>query len=146
MRKNKAFSEDKMKRTLRIIALCMCALTLIFTVSCGQKAAETTQDLSQAQDPTIVGCWKDPVSTNVDYSDVWSFNADGTYSFYQVDKSGNVKNAIDGTYTISGESLTIVMAGHSLKYDTYKVTAEAITLTDHGTETVLSKYTGEIKK
>ena len=74
-----------------------------------------------------------------------SFYPDGTYSFYQVDKSGNVKNAIDGTYTISGESLTIVMAGHSLKYDTYKVTAEEITLTDHGTETVLEKYTGKIK-
>ena len=135
-----------MKRTLRIIALTLCALTLIFTVSCGQKDAQTTQDLSQAQDPTIVGYWKDPVSTNPANSDVWCFNADGTYSLYQVDKDGNVKNAIDGTYTISGESLVVVMAGHSLKYDTYKVTAEEITLTDHGTETVLSKYTGEIKK
>ena len=134
-----------MKRTLRIIALTLCALTLIFTVSCGQKDAQTTQDLSQAQDPTIVGYWKDPVSTNPANSDVWCFNADGTYSLYQVDKDGNVKNAIDGTYTISGDSLTVVMAGHSLKYDTYKVSAEAITLTDHGTETVLEKYTGKIK-
>ena len=123
----------------------MCALTLVFTVSCGQKPAETTQDLSQAQDPTIVGYWKDPISTNANNDDVWCFNADGTYSLYQVDKNGNIKNAIDGTYTISGDSLTVVMAGHSLKYDTYKVSAEAITLTDHGTETVLEKYTGKIK-
>ena len=57
-----------------------------------------------------------------------------------------IKNAIDGTYSISGVELTVVMAGHSLKYDTYKVADDSLTLTDHGTETVLSKYTGKVNK
>lgn len=135
-----------MKKYLSISALCLCAVLMLCFVSCGKNAPETTQDLTNAPDPSIVGYWKDPVSTNPSFTDVWCFNADGTYYLYQVAKDGTVKGSIDGTYTISGESMTVVMAGHSLVYDTYKVSAEAITLTDHGTETVLSKYTGEIKK
>ena len=135
-----------MKKYIRVIALCLCAVLMVSFVGCGQKADDTTQDLSKAPDPAIVGNWRDPISTNANYADVWSFNADGTYHLYQVASDGTVKGSIDGTYSVSGETLTVVMAGHSLVYDTYKVTSDAITLTDHGTETVLSKYTGEIKK
>ena len=135
-----------MKRYLRVLALCLCAVLLMSFVGCGKKADETTQDLTKAPDPAIVGYWKDPISTNPSFSDVWCFNADGTYHLYQIASDGTIKGDIGGSYTISGDSITVVMAGHSLKYDTYKVTDEAITLTDHGSETVLSKYTGEIKK
>lgn len=135
-----------MKRNLRVLALCLCAVLMISVVACGKKAVDTAQDITNAPDPAIVGYWKDPISTNPSFSDVWCFNADGTYHLYQVASDGTIKGDIEGTYAISGDSITVVMAGHSLKYDTYKVTDEAITLTDHGSETVLSKYTGNIKK
>ena len=141
------YSEDVMKRTLRIAVLIMCAVMMLCFASCGKDATETeNQDLSKAPDAALVGYWKDPISTNPALSDVWSFEADGTYHLYQVAEDGKIKNAIDGTYSISGVELTVVMAGHSLKYDTYKVADDSLTLTDHGTETVLSKYTGKVNK
>lgn len=141
------YSEDVMKKTLRIVALLMCAVMMLCVASCGKDATETeTQDLSKAPDAALVGYWKDPISTSPNLSDVWCFNADGTYQLCQVAEDGSIKNSIDGTYSISGEELTVVMAGHSLKYDTYKVGDDALTLTDHGTETVLTKYTGKINK
>lgn len=136
-----------MKRTLRVIALVMCAVMTLCLACCGVKEADNvTEDLSQAPDAELVGYWKDPISTNPKLSDVWAFNADGTYYLYQVAEDGTIKNSIDGAYSVSGDELTVVMAGHSLKYDTYKVAEDTLTLTDHGTETVLTKYTGKVNK
>ena len=138
-----------MKRTFRAVALIMAVLMMMCMASCGVQQTTTaaeTEDLSNAPDPTIVGYWKDPVSTSASLSDVWAFHADGTYHLYQVASNGDVRNSIDGTYSISGNSITVVMAGYTLKYDTYTVTEDKMTLTDHGTETELTKYTGQINK
>ena len=138
-----------MKKIARIILVCTLALTAVLTCSCKkQQTIEVVDGTTADGKPSIIGNWIAPDPINAELTEIWVFESDSkTYHLYQLDKSNNVINAIDGTYALrENDTLDVTMMGYTLTY-TYSLTnANTMVLSDHGTDATYIRFTGEIKK
>ena len=101
------------------------------------------------QAKSIVGIWKlggaeGAAAKNVE---IWEFKDDGKFNMLYVDSNGKVIGTeITGQYRIKGESITVTIMGAPLTYDTFTFSESKVTLSDHGSETILEAYTGSINR
>ena len=162
-----------MKAT-KLIACALIAATALCAISCGKEAQTTdsntqgTPDTSvstseqTAEDvvfgePTdpfelpaeaegIVGIWKlgGDDGAALKGMEIWEFKADGTYNMINTDADGIQSGSIiPGQYRIKGSDLTLTLMGNPIKY-TFKLEGNNVILNDHGSDTILEPFTGNI--
>ena len=133
----------------RIIALVLTLTALLCVMcSCGQEPySELLQDMTKAEDPTVVGFWYDPIQTSKTMDDVWEYRADGTLYLHQIDSEGVIKKSIKGSYKIEGAKLILTLDNMAtLTYDSYEIISDSLVLSDHGKESAFAKYTKTVYK
>ncbi len=130
-----------MKKTTKVIfAFILCALTLL-SCACG------TSSNGGAAASGIVGNWLLPDTTAEGTLEAYSFEADGsTFYLYQMSEEYVATKAIKGTYKIEGDQLTLTMMNFDLVYTYTLVDENTLKTEDHGTETIHTRITREIKR